>query len=172
MTHLKLAALCACICAGALVACGSDDGNASTGPDAALDARDCYLGLTVPGGVAYAGYACSGSSQASTVSGLGPDSFNDVRLTVSLSLDAPPAIGALELASLSVSIPSATSTPAQWDAPVNSCTATAPKSATDADFGWIYYRIDIVCTEPATPAADNPGAPMDLGEFSIVTFFH
>jgi hypothetical protein len=171
MNILKLGILWACIGSGALLACGGDDGKQNTGipkgPDEALNAKDCYLGLGVSG-TAYSGYSCSGTTQSSSVSGLGPSSFDDVRMTVDISLNTPPAIGELDVESLTFRTPT---TGESWTASMGSCTAKAVKSATDTDFGWVYYRIDIVCTAPATPATGNPGEPLELGQFSIVTFF-
>jgi hypothetical protein len=47
----------------------------------------------------------------------------------------------------------------------------ATDTAVELDFGWDYYRIDISCLEPALPASGNAGRPLELGNFSIVTFF-
>lgn len=138
--------------------------------DEAVGRKECFVGLPLPG-VSYTGYACSGTSASSTVSAIGPTSWDDVRVSVDLSLKAPPAIGQLQLESLTIRVPNADKTSSSWDAPVDNCTATAVKSAVDEDFGWTYYRIDLVCTEPAMPAADNAKEPMVLGSFSIVTFF-
>lgn len=91
-------------------------------------------------------------------------------MTVSLTLNTPPALGKLDVASLQVSIPGGPEGKL-WDAPRNACTLTATKSFLKEDFGWMYYRIDVSCAAPATPATDNPGKPLDLGDFSLVTFF-
>ncbi len=154
------------------VACSGDDSSgpssAGSAADAALAQRDCYIGLQVPG-VEHTGFSCSGSSAQSSVSGLVPNRF-DVALSVTLALAEPPALGELSLTSLAVEIPEG-DTRNRWEAPVEACTATAIGSATDEDFGWVYYRIDISCTEPALPIDPNPGDPIELGEFTIVTFF-
>jgi hypothetical protein len=156
---------------GASVGCsGSDDGDSSGSldfdADAALADQTCYIGLEVPG-VSYTGVACSGGDTYSSVSGVSK-SF-DTALRVSLDLTAPPAVGALSVSSLTIDVPSE-GTSRLWDAP-SSCTAVATDTSVERDFGWDYYRIDISCTEPALPASDNPEQPLELGNFSIVTFF-
>lgn len=147
---------------------GDDDASpgADGGADAALAERTCYVGLQVPG-LTYDGAACSGGDTYSSVSGLN-GSFDSV-IHISLRLDAPPAIGALSVSSLTIDLPS-DGTSHVWDAP-SSCTAVATDKAVEPDFGWDYYRIDISCSEPALPASGNTGQPLELGEFSIVTFF-
>jgi hypothetical protein len=169
---------------GFCIACSGSDGNGGgtgtgtgtgTGfgqdtPEKALAETTCYLDLATPDLDKYSGTACSGTDTDSSVEGLGPDSWDDIRMTVSLALNAPPALGKLDVSSLSIQIPSKGTTPS-WEAPLDSCTITATDSAKDTDFGWIYFRIDISCTAPATPAEGNPGAPLELGEFTIVTFF-
>jgi hypothetical protein len=153
-------------------ACSSDDSggtaSSSSAADAALAQLDCYIGLNVPG-VSHTGFSCSGSSSQSTVSGLVPNTFK-VALSVTLSLAEPPTLGELSLTSLVIDIPEGEMSQ-RWEAPLESCTAIATNSAVYEDFGWIYYRIDISCTEPAEPVDPNPGNPIELGEFAIVTFF-
>jgi hypothetical protein len=156
---------------GATVGCSSnddDDGSpgADGGADAALAERTCYVGLEVPG-LSYDGAACSGGDTYSSVSGL--SSSFDAVINISLRLDAPPAVGALSVSSLTIDLPT-DGTSHVWNAP-SSCTAVATAKAVEPDFGWDYYRIDISCPEPALPASGNSGQPMELGEFSIVTFF-
>jgi len=156
------------------VGCANDDSSANRagaagGADNALAQKDCYVGLPTPG-VTYTGYGCSGTSTSSTVSALGPKSWDDVRMTISLTLNTPPSLGVLDLETLTVQVPTADATPT-WNAPLGACVATATKSAVDADFGWVYFLIDISCNLPALPATGNPGAPLDLNSFSIVTFF-
>lgn len=155
-----------------LVACSSDDGSgdSSRDADAALAELGCYVDLNVSD-VAYTGAACSGSGQASTVSALGPDSWDDTRISVSISLSAPPAIGILDVSSLTIEIPNEDGTAASWTAPLDACTVEATGSKIDPDMGWTYFRIDVACTSPATPTADTSLSPLELGQFSIVTFF-
>lgn len=147
---------------------GGGNDNQANGPDAALANKDCYLGLQVPG-VSHSGFACSGADSSSSVSGLAPNSF-DAALTVSLSLSSPPAIGRLDLSSLTVTRPEG-GVSNDWDAQIDSCNATATKSALDTNMGWNYFLIDIACSLPALPVDNNPGQPLELGNFSIVTFF-
>lgn len=147
-------------------ACSSDGGSSSPA-DAALSRRDCYLGLQVPG-VRHTGFGCSGTETSSSVSGFKPNEF-EVALSVSLTLAEPPALGDLALSRLTVSIPEGDAM-RRWEAPVESCSAVATDSAVDSDFGWVYFRIDISCVEPAQPE-DAAEDPLDLGNFTIVTFF-
>jgi hypothetical protein len=156
---------------GANAGCsGSDDDDSSGGvdfdADAALAKQECYIGLEVPG-VSYTGLACSGGDTYSSVSGIS-GSFDTV-LAISLDLAAPPAVGALSLSSLTIDVPT-DGTSQHWDAP-GSCTAVATDTTVEPEFGWDYYRIDIGCSEPALPVSGNPGQPLELGNFSIVTFF-
>lgn len=156
---------------GILTGCSDEQSSARSGFDAesAIAQGKCFLGLT-SGGVEYAGFACSGAQTSSSASGLGPDSWDDIDMTVSLALNTPPALGKLDVESLQVSIPGGPDGKL-WDAPLNACTLTATKSFLKEDFGWMYYRIDVSCSAPALPATDNPGKPLDLGDFSLVTFF-
>lgn len=177
MNKIILGVLSVCMGSGFLGACSGTDEGGNSNPngvaksaDEAVGRKECFVGLPLPG-VSYTGYACSGSSASSTVSAIGPTSWDDVRITVELSLKAPPTIGPLQLESLTIRVPNADETTSSWVAPVDGCTATAVKSAVDEGFGWTYYRIDIACTEPAMPAADNSKEPMELGSYSIVTFF-
>lgn len=152
---------------GAAVGCSSnDDDEARSGADAALAERTCFVGLEVPG-VTYDGPACSGGDTYSSVSGIS-SSFDTV-VQISLRLDSPPAVGALSVSSLTIDLPT-DGTSHVWNAP-SSCAVVATATAVDPDFGWDYYRIDISCTEPALPASGNTGEPLELGDFSIVTFF-
>jgi len=98
-----------------------------------------------------------------------PNEF-DLAISVSIGLSEEPMLGDLTLTSLTIDIPEA-DTSHVWDANVASCSAVALASAEDPDFDWIYYRIDISCSEPALPTGDNPGEPLELGDFVIVTFF-
>jgi hypothetical protein len=181
MTNLRSALLLVCFGSVTLAACDSSDPNSNVGtnpastettqgPDEALNERNCYVGLSLPG-AKYTGFACSGITRDSTVSAIGPKSWNDVLLSIDLSLKSPPAIGSLDLAELTFSIPNADGSSLIWNAQLESCTAQAVKSALDDDFGWMYYRIDLNCTKPALPADGNSREPMELGQFSIVTFF-
>ena len=152
---------------GATVGCSSNDDDDGGNPaDAALEERTCYVGLEVPG-VTYDGAACSGGDTYSSVSGL--SSGFEAAIQISLRLDAPPDIGALSVSSLTIDLPS-DGTSHVWNAP-SSCAAVATAKAVEPDFGWDYYRIDISCPEPALPASGNTGQPLELGDFSIVTFF-
>ncbi len=155
---------------GLIAGCSGDAGSGGqgAGADRALAQRDCYLGLQVPG-VSHTGYACSGTDTTSSVSGLEPSNFEPA-LSVSLTLAEPPEIGDLILTSLTLDIPEA-GVSQRWEAPVAACNATAIASAVDPDFGWTYFRIDITCSAPAVPIGDNSGDPIELGDFSIVTFF-
>ena len=151
----------AMLMAGASVGCSGGDGG-----DPGRADQTCYIGLEVPG-VSYTGVACSGGDTYSSVSGVSK-SF-DTALRVSLDLTAPPALGTLSVEGLTIDVPSE-GTSQLWTAP-SSCTVAATDTVVERDFGWDYYRIDISCTEPALPASDNPGQPLELGNFSIVTFF-
>lgn len=169
-----MSAFCRCsllIALGILVGCSDEQSGPTSGLDAesAIARGKCFLGLT-SGGSKYSGFACTGTQTSSSASGLGPDSWDDIEMTVSLTLNASPALGKLDVASLQVSIPGGPEGKL-WDAPLTACTLTAPKSFLKEDFGWMYYRIDVSCSAPATPATDNPGKPIDLGDFSLVTFF-
>jgi hypothetical protein len=167
---------------GTGIACSSEDGKdgdddnggtatgSQSGPEEALADHDCFLGLA-PAGVSYTGYGCSGTSQSSTVSGIGPDSFSDIRMTLWMDFAAPPAVGVLELESLTIDIPNGDADTQSWEANVATCTATATDMAEDADMGWVYYQIEIECSEAAAPAEGNTAAPLPLGKFSVVTFF-
>ncbi|MGC4065190.1 MAG: hypothetical protein QM784_11195 [Polyangiaceae bacterium] len=148
---------------------GTTTGSQS-GPKEALADHDCFLGLS-PSGVSYTGYACSGTSQSSTVSGIGPKSFDDIRMTIWMDFSAPPALGRLELERLTVDVPQDDDTKKTWEADVTACTATATDKAEDTDMGWVYYQIDVDCAEAAAPAEGNTDAPLELGKFSVVTFF-
>jgi hypothetical protein len=166
------------------IACSNDDSDGGTatgtttgtttgsqsGPKEALADHDCYMDIA-PTDVVYTGYACSGTSQSSTVSGLGPKSFDDVRMTLWMDFAAPPALGPLELERLTVDVPQADETKQTWEADVASCTATATDKAVDTDMNWVYYQIDIDCTKAAAPAEGNTAAPLELGKFTVVTFF-
>lgn len=163
--------------AGALISCvaccigcsGGDGGTGAGDPaEAALAQRDCYLGLQVPG-VTHTGFACSGSQTSSSVSAFRPNTF-DLALGVSMNLAEAPALGELTLTSLVVEVSDGEATQ-RWDAPVRACSAVATGSAVDEDFGWTYFSIDVSCSEPALPQETNPGGPLELGGFSIVTFF-
>lgn len=153
---------------------GSDGGNGflPANADAALRDTTCYLDLDVGTGSS-SGFACSGTDQSSTVSRIrqSADQSFEPSMRVDLVLDTPPALGALSLTELSVDIPDDGGQSVVWDAPVESCTATAVDSKVEPDFGWTYFRIDVSCSAPAVPAADNPGDPLDLGDFTLVTFF-
>lgn len=153
--------------AGAItvIAGGLPDQEAAT----SLSQKECYVGLKIAN-VTYSGASCSGSSTISGVNAIGPNSWKDVRLSIDITLNAAPAIGKLDLASLTIEIPNGDGT-ASWEAPVEACTATATDSATDNFMGWIYYSIDISCTKPATPTMDPSLAPLPLSQFAIVTFF-
>lgn len=157
---------------GASAGCsGSDsDGSASTGADgeadAALAETTCYLGLEVPG-LSYSGIGCSGTATRSSVTGVG-NSFDPV-ISVAVALDAPPAVGPLSVSSLTVDLPT-DGTSHLWTAP-GSCALEATGKAVEEFFGWDYYRIDVSCAEPAVPGSGNNGDPLELGDFSIVTFF-
>jgi hypothetical protein len=151
--------------------CSADDdapGSQGSGANAALANRECYLGLQVPG-VTHTGFACSGSETHSSVTGLKPNAFEPA-LSVSLALVDAPAIGDLNLTSLSVDIPKE-GVSQRWEAPADACQAIATDSATEEDFGWVYFRIEISCSQAALPADANPGAPLELGDFVLVTFF-
>lgn len=149
---------------------GDSDGSPGAGAggeaDAALAERTCYLGLNVPG-VSYSGLGCSGTSTDSSVTGIS-NAF-DPMIRVSVALDVPPAVGPLSVSSLTVDIPT-DETSHLWNAP-SSCTLEATGKAVEEFFGWDYYRIDVSCSEPALPASGNSGQPLELGDFSIVTFF-
>ena len=135
----------------------------------ALSQQECYVGLKIPNAT-YTGAGCSASTTTSGVTELGPKAWNDVRLSVSISLNTPPAIGRLDLASLTIRVPNGDVT-STWDAPIDACTATATGSATDSFMGRIYYSIDITCTKPALPTSDASLAPLTLNQFALVTFF-
>jgi hypothetical protein len=171
LNHRKLRTTTFALAAGVLsTSCSGDDGGGSggTAADRALAQRNCYLGLQVPG-VSHTGYACSGGDLTSSVSGLRPNSF-EAALSVSLTLAERPAIGELALASMTIAIPQE-GADYYWRAQIDSCLAVATDSALESDFGWVYYRIDVSCTEPALPDDANPGEPLGLGDFTIVAFF-
>jgi hypothetical protein len=165
-----------------VIACASEDstnsggtGQGSTGSndkgaDAALSQTECYVGLKVSD-VTPTGAACSGSDTFSSVSSIGPDSWDDMLVNVDIELNKPPAIGKLDLASLTVTIPNDDKTMSTWEAPEGACTATATDSAKDDFMGWVYYSIDIACTKPAVPTSDTSLEPLPLNQFTIVTFF-
>jgi hypothetical protein len=90
-------------------------------------------------------------------------------IRVAIALDAPPAVGPLSVSSLTVDLPT-DETSHLWNAP-SSCTLDATGKTVDDFFGWDYYRIDVSCPEPALPDSGNSGEPLELGDFSIVTFF-
>jgi hypothetical protein len=136
--------------------------------DAALADRNCFIGLQVPG-VEHEGFACSGTTMFTTVSGLVPNMFEPA-LSVDLGLNTVPAVGPLDVQSITIDVPDSGMSQL-WDAPVASCTAVAVDSALDDFMSWMYYRIDISCSEPAVPQATNPGQPLALGDFIIVSFF-
>ncbi|HEY5957775.1 MAG TPA: hypothetical protein VIV60_14525 [Polyangiaceae bacterium] len=140
------------------------------GAATALSQTECYVGLKVAN-VTYSGAACSASSTTSGVTAMGPKSWDDVRLSLEINLNSPPGIGKLDLASLTIRIPNADGTSSSFEAPVDACTATATDSAKDDFMGWIYYSIDISCTQPAMPTTDASLAPLPLNQFAIVTFF-
>lgn len=158
--------------AGATAACSGGDADGSPSPgadgeaDAALAEPTCYLGLKVPG-VSHSGVGCSGTATQSSVTGIS-NSFDAV-ISVAVTLDAPPAIGPLSASSLTVDLPT-DGTSHLWTAP-SSCTLAATGKTVDDFFEWDYYRIDISCPEPALPNSGNTGAPLELGDFSLVTFF-
>lgn len=147
---------------------GGGSGSQGDPADAALAARDCYMGLQVPG-VTHTGYACSGTTTSSTVSGLKPSAF-EAALTVSIALPEPPMLGTLSPTSMTLEIPKDGVTE-RWNLPVTACSVMATDSSTDPDFGWVYFRLDVSCSEPAVPQDANPGDPIDVGDFVIVTFF-
>ena len=162
-------ALISCIVWG--TGCSSDDGGTGQGAaaEAALARRECYLGLEVAG-VEHTGVVCSGTDSSSSVSGFHPNTLESA-LGLSILLMEPPALGDLMLSSLTIEIPNDDGVFEYWDAPVSDCSAVATDSAVDEDFGWTYFLIEISCSEPAQPADSNPGEPIELGNFSIVTFF-
>jgi hypothetical protein len=146
----------------------SSGGEASQA-DVALAATDCYLGLEVPG-VETSGIGCSGQQTSSTVTALRPDEFK-AALRLTIELQAPPGLGELALDALVLDVPDG-ETSAFWSVPVDSCVATAVDSNVDEFFDtWTHYRIDFDCAEPFAPEEGNPGAPIDAGAFSVVTFF-
>jgi hypothetical protein len=148
---------------------GSDGGGSSAGgANRALDNQDCYMGLQIPG-VQHEGYACSGTSTSSTISGLKPNVL-EAALRVSFTLGAEPEIGSLDIAELEVGIPSEEGDNVWLDDGSN-CMADAVGESFDADFMWTYFRIDVSCAAPMEPADDNPEGPLDVGDFTIVTFF-
>jgi hypothetical protein len=155
-----------------LVACSSNEANgaASRGADEALAEPTCYVDLKLSD-VEYTGGACSGSSQSSTVSALGPDSWDDTRITVTIALNKPPAVGMLDVSDMTIQQPKDDGTTSSWRAPLDACTFEAIGSNVDSDMGWTYFRIDVACTSPATPIDDAALGPLELGQFSIVTFF-
>lgn len=159
--------------AGATAGCSGSDsdaspsGGAGDAADAALADPTCYLGLKVPG-LSYSGVGCSGTATRSSVTGVS-SSFGPV-ISVAVVLDTPPAIGPLSVSSLTVDLPT-DGTSHLWIAP-SSCTLEATGKTVDDFFGWDYYRIDVSCPEPAAPDNGNSGEPLELGEFSIVTFFN
>jgi hypothetical protein len=104
-----------------------------------------------------------------TVTGLTRNSF-DAALNVTFELNAPPALGPLDVSALTIDVP-VNGQSRLWDAPVSACNVTAVDSSFDAAFSWTYFRIDVDCTEPATPQASNPGAPLQIGDFIAVSFF-
>lgn len=163
--------LAALALAGATAGCSGSDAEGSPGAgdrgaDAALAEPTCYLGLTVPG-LSYSGLGCSGTDTQSSVTGIS-SSFDPV-ISVAVALDAPPAVGPLSVSTLTVDLPT-DGTSHLWNAP-SSCTLVATGKAVEEFFGWDYYRIDVSCPEAATPASGNAGEPLELGDFSIVTFF-
>jgi len=139
------------------------------GAATALSQNECYVGLKIPN-VTYVNASCSASTTASGINALGPNAWNDYRLGVHISLNKPPAIGTLNLASLTITIPNGGVT-LSWDAPVDACTATATDSVADTFMGRVYYSIGISCTKPAVPTTDPSLAPLTLDQFAIVTFF-
>jgi len=161
--------LIACV-AYCLIGCSGDAGGTGERDpvEAALAQRDCYIGLELPD-VTHTGFACSGSETSSSVSAFRPNTF-DLALGISLNLAEAPALGELELTSMVLEVPDGEMTQ-RWNAPVQACSAVATDSAVDEDFGWTYFSIDISCSEPALPQETNPGDPLELGAFSIVTFF-
>jgi hypothetical protein len=179
---MKYLSILPILAAFTVVACASEDssnsdgtgqgntGGHDKGADAALSQTECYVGLKVSD-VTYTGSACSGSDTDSNVSAIGPDSWDDTRLNVDIELNSPPVIGKLDLASLTISIPNDDKTMSTWEAPEGACTATATDSAKDEFMGWVYYSIDIACTQPAVPTSDTSLEPLPLNEFTIVTFF-
>jgi len=160
-----------------LAACSSSDGGDGSGAGAgsaqdALADTTCYVGLEV-GDAAYTGAACSGSTNYSSVSAIGPDSLDDTRMTVYVGLAEPPAVGPLSLDELTFEVPNADGSISEWDATVEDCTAEAKASKVDPQMGWTYYLIDISCSSPALPVDDvsETLSPMDVGQFTLVTFF-
>lgn len=144
---------------------GSPSAAADSEADAALAEPTCYLGLKIPG-VSYSGIACSGTTTRSSVTGV---SNSTPVISVAVLLDAPPAVGPLSVSSMTVDLPT-DGTSHLWIAP-SSCTLEATGTAVEEFFGWDYYRIDVSCSEPAVPDSGNSGEPLELGDFSIVTFF-
>jgi hypothetical protein len=162
---------------GLLAACSSSKKNAAKDSTdaavkdpaaAAVGEGECFLGFT-SGGVKYNGYSCTGTHTSSMVSGL-TTWDGDPALTVSIDLNSPPALGKLDLEAMQVTLPGGPSGK-DWDVPAGACTLTATKSFLDKEMDWTYFRIDASCSAPATPAQDNPGQPLELGNFSMVTFF-
>ncbi|HEY6725865.1 MAG TPA: hypothetical protein VI197_17650 [Polyangiaceae bacterium] len=157
-------------CLACFIGCSGDDGGTAGGDPAAtaLARHDCYVGLQLPG-VTHTGFACSGTGTSSSVSAFHPNTL-EVAIRVSMDLAEEPALGELTLTSLVVEVPDG-DVPQRWDAPVQACTAVASDTAVDEQFGWTYFSIEFSCSEPALPQDGNPGDPLDLGAFSIVTFF-
>lgn len=158
--------------AGATAGCSGNDSDGSpragadNEADAALAEPTCYLGLKLPG-LSASGVGCSGTATRSSVTSISA-SFGPV-ISVAVALHAPPAVGPLSVSSLTVDVPE-DETSHLWNAP-SSCTLDATGKVVDDFFGWDYYRIDISCPEPAVPDGANSGEPLELGDFSIVTFF-
>ncbi len=152
---------------------GSDGGSGDikgmpSSADAALASQDCYLGLVVDG-VSSSGIACSGTQQSTVVTLLRESSF-EAAMRVNLDLQAAPQAGELALQRLTVDVPEG-ATNRKWEAPEGACTAIASEPSLEPDLEWLYFRIDVSCSESAQPVGDNPGQPLELGEFTLVSFF-
>jgi hypothetical protein len=121
-------------------------------------------------GVSFRGIGCSGTPTLTSVTGLKDSSF-DPAVRVTLELGTPPAVGALDLTSLTVVVPDSTGTEQSWEAPVGACTAQAVATQRDDFFEWDYYRMDLSCSEQAMGVDGNTAAPLELGDFIVVSFF-
>ena len=169
-TLAKALICCIACCMVSCIGCSGGDGGTDQGnaAEAALARHECYLGLQVPG-VTHSGFACSGTGTSSSVSAFRTNTF-ELALGVSMSFAEAPAVGELSLTGMTVEVHEGEVTQ-RWDAPVEACSAMATDSSVDQDFGWTYFSIDVSCSEPALPQDTNPGDPIELGDFSIVTFF-
>ena len=88
---------------------------------------------------------------------------------MSKRLPEPPTLGTLAPTNLSLEIPE-DGVIQRWNLPLTACSVMATDSSTDTDFGWVYFRLEISCLEPAQPAL-VPAEPIEVGDFVIVTFF-